>query len=576
MKDKGLHCIPRSHIDVEDVYEKMCIYADKPQVDKREWLQTVFNSGSGSFSSGVPHCHKLCNSCFMKYHGIPRTTFFRLKKASKLGDLRIRHGNTAKRRLRRSTMTAMAWLEEYAKASGDVMPESGDIHLPDARWKHVWTKMSAALKSHGDIPPTTGQFIKAAKKHLPGVKIVKVKRFARCTICDKLDTLIGKSSGEIRDFYVKEKDSHIRWQQRERNKYYKHREKARSFRSKHKCLSIAIDSMDHTKTSIPKRPRDDKDAEHCNKLITHITGVLIHGRNPGAIAYTWYDRFPAGSDVVSTILLDAISRIEGPLPPTLYLQLDNCWRENKNKYILGLSSLLVEEGIFRKVKISFLPKGHTHDDPDQMFSCFHRAYLAHALFGLDDLVEHGKNSFHPTPTFVHLDNMGAWSALMKPHFRTIEGVSKPRVFRIKRDEEGKVRIHYRMQMQTQTAVPNTRTRRWLLDMSGDGAGHDTCRAIHLIASAGDTVNDLIAMISEKTSGEGFDHELYSNNQRLLGSVRVGDIHPGEGSDAMGLMVYPLKEDPLEATWMPKNGPGFEIFKENSRPDIDKLVNMPFL
>ena len=42
------------------------------------------------------------------------------------------------------------------------------------------------------------------------------------------------------------------------------------------------------------------------------------------------------------------------------------------------------------------------------------------------------------------------------------------------------------------------------------------------------------------------------------------------------MVYPLKADPMEATWMPKNGPGFEIFKENSRPDIDKLVNMPFL
>lgn len=572
LKRKGLHCVPKGELDADDIYEKMCNYLDKPQERKREWLQTLFDTGTQQFSSGAPHCHKLCNSCFIKYHGIARTTFFRLKRSAKIGRLRVKHGNTDKRKLRKSTYAAMAWLEEYAKGSGDVMPDSGDIHLPDYRWRHVWAKMSENLKAHGDVPPSASQFTKAAKEQLPGIKIVKVKRFAKCTTCDKIDTLIGKSSGDVRDYLVREKEAHIRWQQRERNKYYKHREKARSTRSKHKCLSIAIDSMDHGKTSIPKRPRDDKDAEHANKLITHITGVLVHGRKPAAMAYTWYDRFPASSDVVCTILLDAISKVEGPLPPTLYLQLDNCWRENKNKYLLGLASMLVDEGVFRKVKISFLPKGHTHEDPDQMFSCFHRAYLHHALFGLDDLITCGRESFQPTPTFVHLDNMAAWSAILKPHLKRIEGISKPRVFRVKRDEMGVTRCHYRMQMQTQTSNADSRVRRWLVDFEGNGGDHDTCRAVHVVVTRSDKLEDIVSMLTLKTASAGCIHKLYHDNVLLATNTVIKDLTPGNDDDAVCVMLYPMKNDPISSSWMPKNGPGFEVFKTGSKPNVDELVH----
>ena len=41
------------------------------------------------------------------------------------------------------------------------------------------------------------------------------------------------------------------------------------------------------------------------------------------------------------------------LPPTLYLQLDNCYRDCKNKHILGFCALLVKAGIFRKVGWTF-------------------------------------------------------------------------------------------------------------------------------------------------------------------------------------------------------------------------------
>ena len=39
----------------------------------------------------------------------------------------------------------------------------------------------------------------------------------------------------------------------------------------------------------------------------------------------------------------------GRVPPVLYLQMDNCARENKNQFVFALLSLLVEIGVFEKV-----------------------------------------------------------------------------------------------------------------------------------------------------------------------------------------------------------------------------------
>ena len=60
------------------------------------------------------------------------------------------------------------------------------------------------------------------------------------------------------------------------------------------------------------------------------------------------------------------------MPPVLYVQLDNTVRENKNSIVFGYLSMLVKQGVFRKVKVNFLLVGHTHDHIDQTFSTFSR------------------------------------------------------------------------------------------------------------------------------------------------------------------------------------------------------------
>jgi hypothetical protein len=141
-------------------------------------------------------------------------------------------------------------------------------------------------------------------------------------------------------------------------------------------MTVSIDSMDNYKSRFPRNAREDKVSDATEKLTCHVTGVLMHGRpnlevppgtNPGTtlpLVYTWYDRFPASADTIITVLMDSLTKTatpENPLPPTLYLHMDNCWRENKNRFFLAACNMLVTKGIFKKVKLSFLPVGHTHD-----------------------------------------------------------------------------------------------------------------------------------------------------------------------------------------------------------------------
>ena len=85
---------------------------------------------------------------------------------------------------------------------------------------------------------------------------------------------------------------------------------------------------------------------------THITGVLAHTDVPcGKKAYTFIDalEWPHDSNLTINILDAVLSSWHDQLPSILYLQMDNCWRENKNKYLLGYCAQLVEMKIFKKV-----------------------------------------------------------------------------------------------------------------------------------------------------------------------------------------------------------------------------------
>jgi len=156
----------------------------------------------------------------------------------------------------------------------------------------------------------------------------------------------------------------------EKDAYYKARIKGRVSKmiagvKVRRHMSIIIDGMDQGKSAVPSPARMDKKLDPCTTLTTHIVGALDHGGATPAQLYVSDPSIPHDVNGVITILCRVIKRAAddpGPLPPTLYVQLDGAG-ENKCKMLLLFLAILVALGVFVKIKLSFLPVGHTHEVP---------------------------------------------------------------------------------------------------------------------------------------------------------------------------------------------------------------------
>ena len=75
------------------------------------------------------------------------------------------------------------------------------------------------------------------------------------------------------------------------------------------------------------------------------------------------NQYPHDSNLTLNVLLHVLTQEakNQMLTPTLYIQLDNCGRENKNKFVFALLALLVARGFVKDVLVSFLMVGHTHE-----------------------------------------------------------------------------------------------------------------------------------------------------------------------------------------------------------------------
>ncbi|XP_052820260.1 uncharacterized protein LOC128246095, partial [Mya arenaria] len=160
----------------------------------------------------------------------------------------------------------------------------------------------------------------------------------------------------------------------ERRYYYQKRDASRTQQETY--LSLIIDGMDQAKTSLPHfAGRQTKSISNVDLLKTHLTGVINHG-NGGFHSYVDFNQFPHDPNLTINILLRALKKSADKqmnfLPPVLYLQFDNCCRENKNHCVLAFAELLVSLNIFKEIHISFLMVGHTHEDVDVQFSLISR------------------------------------------------------------------------------------------------------------------------------------------------------------------------------------------------------------
>ena len=92
--------------------------------------------------------------------------------------------------------------------------------------------------------------------------------------------------------------------------------------------------------------------------------------------------------------------------------MDNCARENKNRYVFTYLSYLIKCKIFNKIEISFLPVGHTHEDIDQLFSRISTYIEYRDIITMNDMFEHIHNSCIYKPDVTEITEIADMKTIM--------------------------------------------------------------------------------------------------------------------------------------------------------------------
>jgi len=381
------------------------------------------------------HC---CRTAFRKVLGISNFKLNHVRDVAKNitdnGPNKQFHRNCDK------MVKLMAWWELLIKEQGQFMT-NGEVHLNYYHtWSDLYNRYASDLKQQKDAQfiVTKAHFFKVKIAHFSHLKLAKVIRMSKCTSCVRFAAQnakrrrMKKAERAALDAQIRRHNNmHIN----ERKKYMKRCMKASNEPKSY--MSIIVDGSSHK--DFPHKVTKPK-ALDAVKLLRVGCFALINHCEKNSELHWQLPVWPGDSNVIISIIWQHICNESKtrPLPKTLYLQLDNCYRENKNKYMLGFLEWLVDKKIFTKVVLSFMIVGHTHCDVDQLHSIWIKWYNKHDCDTPVQLIDQCPTIFGKhTPTKSQLlSNVFDWKSWMKPHFNNAYNQSSPQTFKVQRNDDG--------------------------------------------------------------------------------------------------------------------------------------------
>lgn len=258
-----------------------------------------------------------------------------------------------------------AWMLEYFKMMGDSMPNVDEIHLEPIEIKDIYEEYADDSKLSGSEYLCPSNFTKVWKTLFSHVKIREFKAVTgKCSTCAKLSDARKLFKDQARRSYITEMHYlHRSAYMNERMKYAERRQIACTLPQSY--MSIIIDGMAQNHCKLPWYC-NLKDSE--NSLPQHLQGVLNHGR--GFTIFRTFHNIRTGANLaIHTFLctLEDTIKEEGCLPDTIFLQIDG-GSENTAKCVLGACELIVARRVTKKLVLSRLIVGHTHEDIDAVFA----------------------------------------------------------------------------------------------------------------------------------------------------------------------------------------------------------------
>ena len=406
-------CLKKCFQAVEDydfLLSKRVDVLQMTRAQRKRYVIDLFDDNSGDFLFDGT---RVCTRFVMAAFSFSNDTISGVKMTPKARTTAVvevipRMSSAPKREL------VITFLNQLAEAQGDKMPDKQElIHLTYATPGQVfdvlrsdWTKWCPSENSQ---ILSFSYFLTTWKEECAHIKIRKVHRFALCDTCETLKAAIQKCGTDViaAKPYRDAREAHNKMVQRERAAYRENQAKASQFPGDY--CSIIIDGANQEAFSLPHLPFKIKAESTGYSIKMGLVGLLEHvpGRMRELHLFTMAENLESGANHVIEVLHRWLQKkaAKGKLPGTLLIQLDNCSRENKNKFFMAYIEMMVALGVFEEVRVSFLPKGHTHEDIDQVFSCTARALRPTETITLTDLHKVLRNSYTPRPLVSHLSNM---------------------------------------------------------------------------------------------------------------------------------------------------------------------------
>ncbi len=199
----------------------------------------------------------------------------------------------------------------------------------------------------------------------PHVKVREYKAVSgKCDVCAAL-TNVRRQKLDVasQEYLVNLFALHRSMYMGERLEYYKRRNNALMMPSSY--LSLIADGMQQSHCILPWQGHLNT---FSNSLSQHLQGVLMHGRSI-EIFRTFHNLVNNANLSIHCFLwaLELTLQKEGKIPDTVYYQIDG-GSENTSKHVLGICELLVARRLCKKLILTRLPVGHTHEDIDSKFA----------------------------------------------------------------------------------------------------------------------------------------------------------------------------------------------------------------
>ena len=218
------------------------------------------------------------------------------------------------------------------------------------------------------------------------------------------------------------------------------------------CSGLQFDDMSNDKSTLPRSVEKTKGLTGLKTLKTKITGAILNsslyegGRK--TVILLNHDQFENGSNKVITLiynLLQIFLKDHNFLPRKLVITSDNCWRENKNQFVLSFLYSLVDIGIFEEISFVFLHVGHTGFAPDQMFSILAQEFRKTNIRTVEELMCLIRNSaIKPKPLVEKLEYIYEWKAHIQSQMAApLKNHTGPKAFTfMKENQQTKMKYKY--------------------------------------------------------------------------------------------------------------------------------------